>query len=71
MVELQTSYCCYKNLISPGKDNVVVDFLPRLTIDDNNIPTEDSFPGEYIFAISTYSTWYANIANYLATGKFP
>ena len=33
------------------KDNVVVDFLSRLTIDDSCTPTEDSFPDEYIFAI--------------------
>lgn len=30
---------------------------------------EDKFPDEYIFAVSTKSPWYANIANYLATGK--
>jgi len=56
---------------NPGKDNVVADFLSRLTIDDNCTPTEDSFPDEYLFAISTYSLWYADIANYLAAGKFP
>ena len=41
---------------------------------DNNdefTPTEDSFPGELIFAVSTKPLWYANIANYLATRKVP
>lgn len=55
----------------PRKDNVVVDFLSRLTIADNCIPTKDYFPNEYLFAISTYSPWYVDIANYLTTGKFP
>lgn len=55
----------------PGKDNVVADFISRLTIDETCIPTEDSFLDEYLFAISTYSPWYADIANYLAAGKFP
>ena len=32
-----------------GKYNVVVDFLSRLTIGDDFVPTEDSFPDEYIF----------------------
>eukprot|EP00253_Pinus_taeda_P023619 PITA_23619 len=55
----------------PGKDNVVADFLLGLTIDENFIPTEDSFLDEYLFAISTYSLLYADITNYLFAGKFP
>lgn len=35
----------------PGKDDVVVDSLLRLTIDDSCTPTKDSFPNEYIFSI--------------------
>jgi len=54
-----------------GKENVVADFPSRLTIDDNCIPTEDYFPDEYIFSISTHSPWYVDIANYLAARKFP
>lgn len=41
---------------------------------DNNdecTPIEDSFPDEHIFAVSTKSPWYADIENYLATGKVP
>ena len=55
----------------PGKDNLVADFLFRLTIDDSCTPTEDSFPDEYIFAIPNYSPWYVDISNYLVVGKFP
>jgi len=54
----------------PRKDNAVADFLSRLTIDDSCTPTEDYFPDEYLFAISTYSPWYADIANYHFAGKF-
>ena len=52
-----------------GKDNVVAYFLCRM---DNNVectPIEDSFPDEHLFAVSTKPLWYADIANYLATGK--
>ena len=58
-------------LDKPKKYNVVVDFLSRLTISDDCTATEDSFPNEYIFSISTHSPWYVDIANYLAVGKFP
>ena len=58
-------------LDSPAKDNVVVDFLSRLTISDDCTITEDSFPDEYLFSISTRAPWYVYIANYLVVGKFP
>lgn len=49
----------------PGKENVVADFLSRLTNDDDNpIPVEDRFADEHLFAISTNVPWYADIANY-------
>jgi hypothetical protein len=55
----------------PGKENVVVDFLSRLHINDDNSPVDDSFPDEHLFAVSSHSPWYANIANYLVAGKVP
>ena len=57
-------------LEKPGNDNVVADFLSRLTIGDNCTPTKDSFLDEYSFSISTHSPWYADIANYLVAEKF-
>eukprot|EP00253_Pinus_taeda_P006567 PITA_06567 len=54
----------------PGKENVVADFLSRLKT-DNDIPVDDSFPDEYLFAVSAHSPWYADIANYLVAGKLP
>ena len=54
----------------PGKENVVVDFLSWLTPDDNTL-VDDSFPDEYLFAVSAHSPWYADIANYLVVGKLP
>eukprot|EP00253_Pinus_taeda_P023260 PITA_23260 len=38
----------------PGKENVVADFLSRLKTNEN-IPVDDSFPDEYLFAISAHS----------------
>jgi len=55
----------------PRKDNVVNGFLSRLTIDENCIPTDDFFPNDYLFVISTYLAWYENMANYIVVGKFP
>jgi hypothetical protein len=54
----------------PGKENVVADFLSRLTPEDDT-PVDDSFLDEYLFAVSTHSPWYADIANYLVAGKLP
>ena len=54
----------------PGNENVVADFLSRLKTDEN-VPVDDSFPDEYLFAVSAYSPWYADIANYLVAGKLP
>ena len=51
-------------LDKPGKYNVAADFISRLTISDDCTNTEDSFPDEYIFSISTHSPWYADIAIY-------
>jgi hypothetical protein len=55
----------------PGKENVVADFLSRLHINDDNSPVDDSFPDEHLFAVSSHSPWYADIANYLVAGKVP
>ena len=55
----------------PGKYNVVADFLSRMDNNDECTHVEDSFPDENIFLVSTTPPWYADIANYLATGKVP
>ena len=53
----------------PGKENVVADFLSHFTNSDDNMPFEDSFPNKHLFAVSTHSPWYADVANYLDVGK--
>ena len=55
----------------PRKEIVVADFLSRLVNNSDNSPIEDSFPNEHLFVVSTYSPWYADIANYLAASKLP
>eukprot|EP00253_Pinus_taeda_P009629 PITA_09629 len=54
----------------PGKENVFDDFLSQLKTNEN-ILVDDSFPNEYLFAISAHSPWYVDIANYLVEGKLP
>jgi hypothetical protein len=55
----------------PGKDNVVADFLSRIKNEDDDIPVDDSFPVEYLFALSVNTPWFADMENYLATRKLP
>jgi hypothetical protein len=45
------------------------DFLSRMIQD--NAPLEDKFPDEKLFSISTFTLWYAYVANYLVTRKMP
>jgi hypothetical protein len=53
----------------PGKDNLVADFLSRMIHLGDNALVEDNFPDENLFAISTFTPWYADVANYLVTWK--
>eukprot|EP00253_Pinus_taeda_P001793 PITA_01793 len=55
----------------PGKQNTVADFLSRIQNTNDDSPVEDKFPDEYLFAVTTKAPWYADIANYLVTGKLP
>jgi hypothetical protein len=55
----------------PERENVVADFLSRLNIEGSNDPVEDVFPNEHLFALFVHSPWFADISNYLATGKLP
>eukprot|EP00253_Pinus_taeda_P005907 PITA_05907 len=53
----------------PRKQNIVVDFLSRIQNIKEDSPVEDKFPGEYIFVVTTQTTWFADVANYLVIGK--
>jgi hypothetical protein len=55
----------------PSKDNLVANFLSRMIHLGDNTPVEDNFPNEIFFSISTFTPWYADVANYLVTGNMP
>eukprot|EP00253_Pinus_taeda_P025003 PITA_25003 len=55
----------------PGKQNTVADLLSRIQNTNEDSPVEDKFPDEYLFVVTTKTPWYADIANYLVTGKLP
>ena len=55
----------------PGKENLVADFFSRIQHEDGTKPVEDTFPDEHIFFVSIQTPWFADIVNYLATGKIP
>jgi hypothetical protein len=54
-----------------GKDNVVDDFISRLTSKENEPPIEDYFLDEHLFVISTNSPLFVDITNYLIVGRHP
>ena len=55
-----------------GVENVVADQLSTLTIahDTHSPPINDEFPEESLMQLEK-SSWYAHIANFLATGEIP
>jgi len=55
----------------PRKQNTVAGFLSRIQNTNEDSHVEDKFPEEYLFAVTTKTPWYADIANYLVTGKLP
>jgi hypothetical protein len=55
----------------PGIDNLVTDFLSRLIHTGDSTPVDNDFLDENLFSISTFTPWYANVANYLVTDKMP
>ena len=52
-----------------GKDNVVIDFLSRITSNDNEPLVEEYFPDEHVSVVSTNSPWFAYIANFFVAEK--
>lgn len=54
-----------------GKENQVADFLSRLNHEGEDVPINDNFPKENLFAISVKSLWFLDMANYPAIGKLP
>ena len=55
----------------PSKENIVAYFLSRIQHEDGTKPVENTFPNEHLFVVSVQTPWFADISNYLATGKIP
>ena len=55
----------------PGNENLVADFLSRVPMTDDLVAVENQFPDEHLFAVTMKTSWYADVANYLAVGKLP
>lgn len=56
----------------PGKENVVADFLSRLTLrPEKEEMVDDQIPDEHLFSISVLSPWFYIIANYFIARRFP
>ena len=55
----------------PRRENQVADFLSRLNNSGEVVPVSDNFHDEHLFDIYVITPWYADIANYLSSGKLP
>ena len=55
----------------PGKENLVEYFLSRIQHEDDTKLVDDTFLDEHLFDVYFQTPWFADIANYLATGKLP
>ena len=55
----------------PGKENLVADFFSYIQHEDSTKPVDDTFHNEHIFVVSVQTPCFANISNYLETGKIP
>ena len=54
-----------------GKENLVAYFLSCIQHAEDTKLVDDTFPDEHLFAVSVQTPWFADISNYLATGKIP
>jgi hypothetical protein len=57
-----------------GNENVVADHLSRLLHEEeeeDELPLNENFPDEQLFAIEVQPPWYADIVNYLTAKIFP
>jgi hypothetical protein len=50
---------------------LVDEFLSHIKNEDDDIPVDDSFPGEHLFSLSVNTPWFLDMENYLATRKLP
>ena len=51
---------------------MVVDYLSRIHHDDNDTTLiDDAFLDEHLFHIVVQTSWYADIANYIAANRIP
>ena len=55
----------------PSKENIVAYFLSRIQHEDGTKTIDNTFPDEHLFFVSVQTPWFADISNYLATGKIP
>lgn len=55
----------------PRKENRVAYLLSRVPKIIDPLPVDDQFPDEHLFFVTLKTPWYADVVNYLATGKLP
>eukprot|EP00253_Pinus_taeda_P020144 PITA_20144 len=55
----------------PRKENLVTDFLSRVPRINDPLAVDNQFLDEHLFVIAAKTTWYEDVAKYLAVGKLP
>lgn len=76
---IRWSFSCksliWRSKIKKGHENVVVDHLSRLlnvsTDEADSLPLQESFSDKQLLTVTHQVPWYADIANYLASGEIP
>jgi hypothetical protein len=54
-----------------GVDNYVADHLSRMQVKGSDLPIDDYLRDDTLLRVTTTSTWYANLVNFMVTGYIP
>jgi hypothetical protein len=54
-----------------GADNCVADHLSRMQAQGSDLPIDDYLRDDTLLKVTTSSTWYANLVNFMVTGYIP
>jgi hypothetical protein len=54
-----------------GVDNYVADHLSRMQVKGSDLPIDDYLRDDTLLRVTTTSTWYANLVNFMVIGYIP
>ena len=54
-----------------GADNYVADHLSKMQTQESDLPIDDYLRDDTLLKVTTSSSWYANLVNFMETGYIP